>query len=104
MTETNQSLEQGIASSPSIPTTGRTLSGKKTKPVKSAYAKTSVRLLVDHEHALRLASVLLERLGEPIHTMQAMVDEAISRYTDFLQIKKGIKFQGIVPEKTTATK
>jgi hypothetical protein len=36
--------------------------------------------------------------------MQAMVDEAISRYTDFLQIKKGIKFQGIIPEKTTATK
>lgn len=104
MADTNQSPEQAISHSPFIPTTGKTQSGKKAKPVKSAYSKTSVRLLVDHDHALRLASVLLERLGEPIHTMQAMVDEAISRYTDFLQIKKGIKFQGIVPEKTTTTK
>ena len=104
MSETNQLPEQEHTHSPSIPTTGKTQSGKKAKPVKSPYAKTSVRLLIDHDHALRLASVLLERLGEPIHTMQAMVDEAISRYTDFLQIKKGIKFQGIVPEKTTTTK
>ena len=104
MPETNQLPEQEITQSFSIPTTGKTQSSKKAKPVKSAYAKTSVRLLVDHDHALRLASVLLERLGEPIHTMQAMVDEAISRYTDFLQIKKGIDFQGIVPKKSTTTK
>lgn len=104
MTETNQSSEQEIARPPFGPVTGKTQSDKKSKPVKSAYAKTSVRLLVDHDHALRLASVLLERLGEPIHTMQAMVDEAITRYTDFLQIKKGIDFQGIVPKKSTTTK
>ena len=104
MTEINQSPEQGIAHSPPIPTTGKTQSGKKTKPVKNAYAKASVKLLIDHDHALRLASVLLERLGEPIHTTQAMVDEAMSRYMDFLQIKKGIDFQGIVPKKSTTTK
>ncbi|HEX8657025.1 MAG TPA: hypothetical protein VF690_05805, partial [Hymenobacter sp.] len=69
MTETNQSPEQVIAHSPSVSTAGKTQSGKKTKLAKSAYSKTSVRLLVDHDHALRLTSVLLERLGEPIHTM-----------------------------------
>ena len=104
MTETNQSPEQEIARPLSGPVTGKTQSDKKSKTVKSAYAKTSVRLLIDHDHALRLASVLLERLGEPIHTMQAMVDEAITRYTYFLQIKKGIDFQGIVPKKSTTTK
>ena len=104
MAEANQTPEQENTQSSPIPTIGKTQSGKKAKPVKSAYAKTSVRLLVDHDHALRLASVLLERLGEPIHTIQAMVDEAIARYTDFLQIKKGIDFQGIVPKKSTTTK
>lgn len=58
----------------------------------------SVRLLVDHEHALRLASVLLERAEDPIHTLQQMVDEAMGRYLAFLQAKKNIDFQGIVPD------
>ncbi|WP_156109428.1 hypothetical protein [Hymenobacter sp. APR13] len=104
MTDATQHSEQYNAHPLPTSSSGKAQSSKKAKPVKSAYVKTSVRLLVDHDHALRLASVLLERLGEPVHTMQAMVDEAISRYTDFLQIRKGIDFQGIVPKKTTATK
>ncbi|MDQ2770748.1 MAG: hypothetical protein M3Y54_09625 [Bacteroidota bacterium] len=104
MSDTPQLPEQGNTRSSAISTTGKSQGAKKPKPVKSGYAKTSVRLLIDHDHALRLASVLLERMGEPIHTIQAMVDEAMSRYMDFLQIKKGIDFQGIVPKKTPPTK
>ena len=104
MSDSPQVSEQGNTRQSAIPTTGRSQGAKKAKPAKSAYAKTSVRLLIDHDHALRLASVLLERLGEPVHTIQAMVDEAMSRYMDFLQIKKNIDFQGIVPKKTAPTK
>lgn len=104
MAETTQSPESEKSTPSSSPATGKLQGGKNPKVVKGTYVKTSVRLLVDHDHALRLASVLLERSKDPIHTMQAMFDEAIARYTDYLQIKKGIDFQGIVPKKSVAGK
>jgi len=64
----------------------------------------TVRLLVDHEHALRVASVQLERKGEEIHTPQQLVDHAMERYMDYLQVKQGVDLLGIVPKKTQPTK
>ena len=71
---------------------------------KDAYVKTTLRLRVDHEHALRIASVFLQRKGDPIHTQQQMMDEAMERYTLYLQTKKDINFLGIIPDKPSSTK
>jgi len=71
---------------------------------KGAYGKINFRLLLDHEHAFRLASVLLERAGDPVSNLQLMLDEAVGRYIDYLQARKSIDFQGIVPKKTPPIK
>ena len=77
---------------------------KKSKVDKNAYVKTALHLKVDHEHALRIASVQLQRKGDPIHTQQQMMDEAMERYTLYLQSKKDINFLGIIPDKPSPTK
>ncbi len=42
--------------------------------------------------------------GDPIHTQQQMMDEAMERYTLYLQSKKDINFLGIIPDKPSPTK
>lgn len=92
-------------SSTGNPPIGKNLKiAKGGKGAKGLYGKLSVRLLVDHEHALRLASVLLERAGDPVHTVQQMVDDAMGRYVNLLQTKKNIDFQGIIPKKPDTAK
>lgn len=79
--------------------TGKSTSGKKLKTPKRAYGKMRVSLLVDHEHILRIASVILERNGEEIHTPQQLVDLAMDRFMDYLKIKKGIDAQELFSKK-----
>lgn len=104
MAENTQFPESENTLPSSSPATGKSQGGKKAKAAKATHVKTTVRLLVDHDHALRLASVLLERAEDPIHTIQAMVDDALSRYTAYLEVKKGIDFQGILPKKPVPSK
>lgn len=99
----NNSISSG--SSTSNPPVGKSPKvAKGGKGGKGPYGKINFRLLLDHEHAFRLASVLLERTGDPISTLQLMLDEAVGRYIDYLQARKGIDFQGIVPKKTPPAK
>lgn len=84
--------------------TGKATSGKKLKTPKRAYGKMRVSLLVDHEHILRIASVILERNGEDIHTPQQLVDLAMDRFMDYLKIKKGIDAQELFSKKPIPSK
>lgn len=67
---------------------------------KKELGKTVFRLPIALDRALRLASVLLEEAGEEIHTPTQMVEHAVKSYIEFLQTKKRMDFQGIVPPKS----
>jgi uncharacterized protein (DUF305 family) len=77
---------------------------KKQQAKKSTHVKSAVHMLVDHDHALRLASILLQRDNDPIYEMQQMVDEALARYIDYLHNKKNINFLGIITHKITSSR
>lgn len=64
----------------------------------------AIRLLLDHEHALTLAKVQLERAGEEIYEIPDLVEMALDRFMDYLQIKKGVNFLGTVPKKEAPAK
>jgi hypothetical protein len=101
----NQESQQTETSSTSSPaTTGKSVASKKLKAPKRVYGKMTVRLLLDHEHALRLTSVQLERKGEEIHTPQQLVDLAMDRFMEYLQVKKEVDLLGIIPKKTQPAK
>jgi hypothetical protein len=104
MSDNQESQQTEISSTSSPAATGKSVASKKLKSPKRTYGKMTVRLLVDHEHALRVASVQLERKGEEIHTPQQLVDHAMERYMDYLQVKQGVDLLGIVPKKTQPTK
>jgi hypothetical protein len=99
MSGNQESQEIRITPAPasSSAATGKSAAGKKIKPPKRVYSKTNVRLLVDHDHALRLASVQLERAGEEIYTYPQLVDMAMERFMGYLQAKWKVNLLGITP-------
>jgi hypothetical protein len=80
------------------------ITGKKKPAIKKIYGKMTFRLPLDYEHALTLASVQLQRAGEEIYTVQEQIELAVERFTDYLQVKKGVDFLGAVPKKTSPSK
>jgi hypothetical protein len=106
MAENQESPDAENASTPassSTPTSKRSTS-KKSETTKRKPGKMTVRLLLDHEHALTLASVQLARAGEEVYTIPQMIEQALDRYMDYLQIKKGVDFLGTVPKKAPPAK
>jgi hypothetical protein len=101
MSDNSESQQPKTTSLASAATTSKSVIVKKLKALKTLYGKLSFRLLIDHEHALRIASVQLERKGEEIYTPQQMVDHAMERYLDYLQVKKDVDLMGIVPKKAS---
>jgi hypothetical protein len=83
---------------------GKLITGKKKLAIKKVYGKMTFRLPLDYEHALTLASVQLQRAGEEIYTIQEQIEFAVERYTDYLQIKKGVELLGAVPKKPSSSK
>lgn len=63
-----------------------------------------VSLLRDHEHVLRIASVIFERNDEEIHEPQQLVDLAMDRFMDYLKIKRGIDIQELLSKQPTSAK
>ena len=73
--------------------------GNGGRKAKTEYGKMSFRLPVDHERALRYASLMLEKTPNAASTPQAMVEDAVSRYIELLR-KKGVEFhESILPVK-----
>ncbi|MGI4824405.1 MAG: hypothetical protein ACRYFV_24610 [Janthinobacterium lividum] len=104
------SENQEIPASGSTPTStnslaaGKPITGKKKPAIKKVYGKMTFRLPLDYEHALTLASVQLQRAGEELYTVQEQVELAVERFTDYLQIKKGVDLLGAVPKKPSPSK
>ena len=73
--------------------------GNGGRKAKTEYGKTNFRLPVDHERALRYASIMLEKTPGAVNKPEAMVEDAVSRYIELLR-KKGMDFpESILPGK-----
>lgn len=87
MTENSESSNNSLS--------GKGNGGRKAK---TEYGKATFRLPVDHERALRYASLMLERTPNAATSSQAMVEDAVSRYIELL--RKKIEFpDSILPGK-----
>lgn len=76
---------------------------RKNGSPKKALGKTAFRLPIALDRALRLASVMLEEMGEDVHTPQQMVEHAVTSYMEYLQNKKGVNFQGVIIFKSSSS-
>jgi predicted DNA-binding protein len=83
---------------------GKPATGKKKQAVKKVYGKMSFRLPLALEQALILASVQLQIAGEENYTVQEQIEQAVDRFTDYLQIKKNVELLGVVPKKPAPSK
>jgi hypothetical protein len=104
---TNQEFQETEITSAStrLPAvTRKSAADKKLKAPDREYGKLKLPLLVDHEHALRIASVLLERAGEEIYTHEQLHDLAMDRFMEYLKVKKGLDFQEIFTKKLQPSK
>ncbi len=104
MTANLESRESETGPPPTSSSTGKRITGKKPEAAKKKYGRMTFRLPLNYEHALLLATVQLERAGEEIHTLPQMIEQALERYTDYLQVKKNVDFLGIVPKKILPSK
>jgi hypothetical protein len=101
MSENSESLAQPISNPSSrshspAAANRKTSAERKSGSTKKALGKTSFRLSIALDRAVRLASVLLEEAGEEIYTPSQMVEHAVKSYMEFLQNKKGMDFRGII--------
>lgn len=96
--------DNASASTSPVSSTNKKSPNKKVKQPKRARGTMAIRLLLDHEHALTLAKVQLERAGEEIYEIPDLVEMALDRFMDYLQIKKGVNFLGTVPKKEAPVK
>jgi hypothetical protein len=109
MSENSESSAQLTSTSPSKPNSPTVPNKKisaerKNGSPKKALGKTTFRLPIALDRALRLASVMLEQMGEDVHTPTQMVEHAVTSYMEHLQNKKGVNFQGVIILKSSSTK
>lgn len=100
----SQETEATSASISQSATTKKSTASKKLQAPKKVYGKMKLPLLLEHEHVLRVASVLLEREGEEVYTHEDLHDLAMERFMEYLKVKKNLDFKEIFAKKIPSSK
>ena len=100
-----QSNDSSPNSNTSAASTRKSTAERKTGSNKKGLGKSTFRLPIELDRAVRLASIMLEQAGKENHTPSELVVHAVTTYMKFLQDHKKVDFHGIITFKSaTATK